>query len=119
MSMFKFTSMLLVSTATLVGANFAHADDPDPTHDGWVSHVQDHRIEICYQDGLPAVGQTVQIFRVSYVTYNKAFFRQQFRPAGEARITASSSDRCVVGELTAGTVERTDHARQIAAVAPR
>ena len=115
----KISIKLLALSIMLFTVPLANANDPDPTHDGWVSHVDDHRLEICYQDGLPAVGQTVQILRVSYFTVNKTFFRQQFQRAGEARITASLSDRCVVGELLAGNAERTDHARMIAAAAPQ
>ncbi|MBS0514279.1 MAG: hypothetical protein JSS16_02220 [Proteobacteria bacterium] len=109
----KTLTQTLALPLILIMAPLAHGSDPDPTHDGWVSHVDDHRLEICYQDGLPPVGQTVQILRVSYYTVNKAFFRQQFRSSGGARILASSSKGCVVGELTAGTAERTDHARSI------
>jgi len=127
MSSFKFNQLLFVSIFAFASANITHASDtaarghvaaanePDPTRDGWVSHVDGYRLEICYRDGLPAIGETVQILRVSYFTVNKTVVRQQFRPVGEARIIAPSSDRCVIGELMSGAAERTDHARAIAA----
>ena len=108
-----FTQTLALSLA-LAAAASAHADGPDPTHDGWVSHVDDHRLEICYRDNVPAIGETLQILRVSYPMVNKTLSRQQFQLIGKARITASSSNRCVIGELIQGTAERTNHVRAVA-----
>ena len=115
----KTSTKLFLSSLMLSIVPQVHANDSDPTHNGWVSHVDDHRLEICYPDGVPAIGQAVQLLRVSYFTVNKTFFRQQFQSVGEARITASSSDRCVIGELIEGTAERTNHARAMTTAVSR
>jgi hypothetical protein len=103
--------LLPASLLVAVATSSATAHDADPYHDGWVAHVNDHQLEICYQDTPPTVGQTVQILRTSYVTVNKGPVRQQFRRSGAARIAASASSGCVSAELIDGSAERSDHAR--------
>jgi len=102
----------LLAMAFLAGVTqAANAHDPDPYHDGWVGHVNDHELEICYKTEPPSIGQTVQILRTSYITVNKTVARQQFRPTGLARIAATTSSECRIAELVAGSASRTDHAR--------
>ena len=109
----KITATFLLPASLLLAAaaSSANAHDVDPYHDGWVAHVNDHQLEICYQDAPPAIGQTVQILRTSYITVNKGPVRQQFRRSGAARIATSASTGCVSAELIDGTAERTDHVR--------
>lgn len=100
-------AVLLTLTVTSVMAHGAN-----PYDDGWVSHVDDQQMEICYQSAPPAVGQTLQILKTSFIVPNKGQPRQQFTPGGTARITGTAADAgCVIAELTDGSARRSDHAR--------
>ena len=108
------TAFLPLSIALLfvVGASVtAGAHDVDPYDDGWVAHVDDHHVEICYRSAAPVVGQTLQILRTSFITPNKGPVREQYTPSGSARVTAAVSNGCVTAELTDGSAKRSDHAR--------
>jgi hypothetical protein len=110
------TSFLSLPLALLsFGASATiNAHDVDPYYDGWVAHVDDHRLEICYRSAPPpAVGQTLQILRTSFITPNKGPVREQYAPGGSARVTTAASDGCVTAELLSGTARRADHARSV------
>lgn len=97
----------MVGTLTTVGAHGV-----DPYDDGWIAHVDDHHLEICYRSAPPAVGQTVKILRTSFITPNKGPVREQYTPGGSARITAATKPKgCATAELIEGSAKRSDHAR--------
>jgi len=103
-----FAAVLLLATG-----RFANAHDVDPYNDGWIAHVNDHHVEICYQHAPSTVGQTVYILRTSYIAVSKGPVRQQFRRSGTARIMNLESNGCVAAELLDGSAERSDHARPL------
>lgn len=89
------------------------AQTVDPYTDGWVSHVDGARLEICFDNAaLPAVGQSVQLLRARYeMLNNKGVTRQTFTPDGAARIVSTSRSPCVLATLLDGKAQRSDHAR--------
>jgi hypothetical protein len=96
----------------LVSASSTYAHDVDPYHDGWVSHVNDHQLEICYRHAPPpTVGESVQILQPWYITVKQGPVLQRFTQRGNARITSSGSDGCVLAEMIDGSAGRSDHAR--------
>ena len=99
----------LLSIVGMSGQISAH--DVDPYDDGWIAHVDDHRLEICYRSAAPAVGQTLQILRTSFITPNKGPVLEQYTHGGSARVTTAASNGCVTAELTEGSAKRSDHAR--------
>jgi hypothetical protein len=102
-----FAILSVVGTSTTVNAH-----DVDPYDDGWIAHVDDHRLEICYRSAAPTVGQTLRILRTSFITPNKGPVREQFSPGGTARVTtAPNSKGCLTAELIEGTAKRSDHTR--------
>ena len=110
----KITATLLLPASLLLAAaaSSASAHDVDPYHDGWVAHVNDHQLEICYRTTPPGVGQNVQILHTSFIVPNKGPLREQFTPGGTARITSAAAETgCVTAELTEGSAKRSDHAR--------
>ena len=110
----KITTTLLLPAFLLLAAaaSSANAHDVDPYHDGWVAHVNDHQLEICYRHAPPpAVGDTVQILRPSYINVKQGPVLMRFARSGTARVTAAASDDCVSAELLNGSAERSDHAR--------
>lgn len=104
------TTRFTAIAATLI-ASAAAAHDVDPHMDGWVSHVRDRQLEICYQHVPPGVGDLVNILRTQYVTPNKGPIRQQYLHSGTARITQAAQSGCVSAELVDGSAVRSDHAR--------
>ena len=109
------TSFLYLPLVLIFGTSVTvSAHDTDPYYDGWIAHVNDHRLEICYRSDAPAVGQTLQILRTSFITPNKGPIREQYTPGGSARVTEAASNGCVTAELLDGSAKRSDHARAIA-----
>lgn len=104
--------LFAATAATLIGSA-AGAHDIDPYADGWVSHVRDRQLEICYRYAQPALGNSVNILRTSYITPNKGPIRQQFRYSGTARITQAARSGCVSAELIDGSAQRSDHTRTV------
>lgn len=103
-----FVFVLMAAAASPV-----HAHDVDPYHDGWITHVNDHQLEICYRHAPPpVVGETVQILRPSYITLKQGPVLQRFTRSGTARVTAAASGDCVSAELLNGSAERSDHTRE-------
>lgn len=81
--------------------------------DGWVSHVDGQRLDVCYRVApLPAVGARLQVMRTSFVVPNKGQPRQQFAVAGHATVTSIMDAHCVRAELIQGAAQRTDHVRR-------
>ena len=74
------TNTLLIQIFLAGVTAVANAHDAD-SNDGWIAHVNDHQLEICYKAEPPAVGQTVQILRSSFITVNKTIVRPVFRPS--------------------------------------
>jgi hypothetical protein len=111
------TSFLHLSFAllSLAGAPATvNAHDVDPYEDGWITHVDDHRLEICYRSAPPTVGDTVKILRTSFITPNKGPVREQFSAGGTAHVTtAPTADGCLTAELIEGSAKRSDHARAV------
>jgi hypothetical protein len=92
----------------------ASAHDVDPTNDGWIAHVDDHHLEICYRSAPPAIGETVQILRTTFITPNKGPVRELYSAGGMARVTtAPTADGCLTAELIEGSAKRADHARAV------
>lgn len=86
----------------------AHA--ADTYTDGWVSHVDGQRLDVCYRAApLPAVGARLQVMQASFVVPNKGQPRQQFAVAGQATVISIMDAHCVRAELSQGTAQRTDH----------
>ena len=86
----------------------------DSYTDGWVSHVDGQRLDVCYRVvPLPAVGERLEVMRTSFVVPNKGQPRQQFTAAGHATVTSITDARCVRAELFQGTAQRTDHVRRV------
>lgn len=111
----KTIACFVAAAFVLAGATVpAFAREVDTYNDGYVTHVNDHRLQICYQQTPPSVGESVQILRTSYVTIKQGPSLQRFTRRGSARITNSDSDKCVAAELIEGSAERSDHARLLA-----
>ena len=105
-AVFPFALLFVVGASVTAGAH-----DIDPYDDGWIAHVDDHHLEICYRSAAPAVGQTLQILRTSFITPNKGPIREQYTPGGSARVTTAAENGCVTAELIEGSAKRSDHAR--------
>ena len=95
-------------------ARLSQAHDVDPYNDGYVTHVNDRQLEICFQHAPPLVGESVQILQTSYTTIKQGPSLQRFTRKGSARITSSGSDGCVSAELIDGSAARSDHTRSLA-----
>ena len=111
----KTIACLLPAAFVLVAAATSpvHSHDVDPYHDGWIAHVNDHQLEICYRHAPPpAVGDTVQILRPSYINVKQGPVMQRFTRSGTARVTAAAASGCVSAELLNGSAERADHTRE-------
>ena len=102
-----------LTLAMLMMAPYAATQTVDPYSDGWVSHVDGARLEICFDNAaLPAVGQSVQLLRTRVeILNNKGVTRQTFTPDGEAQIVSTSQSPCVMATLLEGMARRSDHAR--------
>ena len=111
MSTFKLTSLVFIFSAAIASVSGARAQDIDPNTDGYVMHVDDHQLKICYRTTPPEAGSSVQILAVTYITLNKMLVRPQFHPSGTARITEIASNNCVRAELIDGDAGRSYHAR--------
>ena len=108
-------SITIAVLSFLAAMHLASAHDADLRNDGWISHVDGNRLEICNWSSAPAAGQSMQILRTSFITPNKGPVRQQFSPGGTAKVTAASAEEgCITAELITGSAKRSDHARVVA-----
>lgn len=111
------TTVLFSLVASLI-ATSTLTHTPDPANDGWVRHVEGRSLEICYRNAKPpAVGETVQILRTSYILSNTGPSQAKYTPTGTAQIKGVLNERgCESAELIDGNAKRTDHARHDASL---
>ena len=107
------TTKVALTFLAAVSPAFGH--DADPRNDGWITHVDGNRLEICNWAAAPAAGQSMQILRTSFITPNKGPVREKFSPGGTAKVTAATGEEgCITAELISGSAKRSDHARVVA-----
>ena len=110
------TNILVLMTALMGFSWGAFAQEPDPGLDGRVQRVQGRALELCFSASpAPQIGSEVEILGTSYVTLNKAFVREVYRPEGRAKVMAFGQPSCVTANLIAGQALRGWHARALGA----
>ena len=108
----SFAMAVLVLIAAMSPAS---GHDVDLRNDGWITHVDGNRLEICNWASAPAAGRSIQVLRTSFITPNKGPVRERLSLGGTAKVTAASvGEGCITAELISGSAKRSDHARAVA-----